>query len=294
MKKILYIIICMFCYTLSAVSLPVTLIKPDTLHIGQSFNLEVKVHNDKTSKIIAPKRINADNIALLKVNQEEVEELYKYLLTVAVFDTGKVNFPPISFYRQKGNKIDSLTTETFSIWVSSSLTPADSLIKDIKPISKIKLKIQDYALIVLIVIVIIFIVIILKKLMKKKELNIISEYIDTRAAWEKAYAMLEELKLKDLLEKNEWIEYHYLLSLILRYFLMYQFNFKAVEMTTYEIKESMPKDIHARDEILQLLRFCDQIKFAKGVPDISISKQSERWLEGYILSFKEEIKEDHE
>ncbi len=286
MKRILVILGFLSFYGLFALDLPIKLVKPDTLYIGQSFTLEVDIPKENKTTFSEPKQINSEQMSLLKSEYKEGEKSYRYLLTVAAFDTGKVNVPPISFYRNHDHKIDSLQTQSFSVWISSSLTPADSTVKDIKKPGSVYLEWQDYVLLLIILNVISILYVMIKNIKNRRNKEQGFETIDIRPAWQKAYDMLLELRSKDLLNKNEWIEYHYSLSLVLRKFLMMQFNIKAVEMTTYEVKEALNPGFQHKKELIQLLNFCDQIKFAKGIPDLMISGQYETWLEQYILSFK--------
>ncbi len=284
-----FLLIVSICLSLTANPLPVKLTKPDTLYIGQNFSIEVNIPHASDRKIIPPHHIFAENVDLIDVKILDSQKFHTYLITVAAFDTGKVEIPPISFYVNKINQsstLDSMQTQPFSVWVSSSLAPADTTLRDINPPESVFLEWQDYLILLIILNVISLIYILLKNLKNRKSKEVISEVIDDRPPWIKALEMLQELKSQSLLENNEWVEYHYNLSLILRFFLLHQFNIKAIEMTTYEIKESLPPDFNKRSEILHLLSFCDQIKFAKSVPEIIISKKYEEWLENYLLSFK--------
>jgi len=291
LKRILLLLSALLIIALHATDLPVKLIKPDTLYIGESFTLEIEIPKDEKVNISEPKNINSDQVVLIKTELQDSDKTYKYLLTVAAFDTGKVDVPAISFYKKSEKTLDSLLTQSFSIWVSSSLTPADTTIKDIKEPESVYLEWQDYVLLLIIFNLLSLLYVLVKNFRNRKNKEEEYQTIDLRPAWEKAMEMLIKLKEQDLLEKNEWIEYHYSLSIVLRHFLMLQFNVKAVEMTTYEVKESLPTDFQFKREIIQLLSFCDQIKYAKGIPDISISKKYEEWLEQYIISFKIESKE---
>lgn len=290
MRRLSFFIIALtFSFSIFAESLPVKLTKPDTLYIGQNFLIEVNIPLSPDYKIIPPKQIFTDNVDLIDLKKTDTQKFYSYLITVAAFDTGKVEIPPISFYYSaKGDStlLDSIQTQPFSVWVSSSLAPADTTLRDINPPESVYLEWQDYLILLVLLNVLSLIYILLKNLKNKKSKEEIIEAVDLRPPWIKALEMLEDLKKQDLLENNEWVEYHYNLSLILRFFLLHQFNIKAIEMTTYEIKESLPVDFLKRSEILHLLSFCDQIKFAKSVPEIIISKKYEEWLQNYLLSFK--------
>lgn len=296
MKKIciLLILFILIITGLNGTSLPVKLSKPDSLFIGTPFQIEVNLPARENMEIAPPKRINSEKVELLKSEFKIDNNVYKYLLTISVFDTGKVDIPSIWFYEKEKNKEkkeiikDSLKTQFFSVFIQNSLTPEDSVLKDIKQPLPYYLKLHDYLFPVLLFLLLNIIYLFISSYIQNRKVtkDQTEEAYDTRPAWQIAMEMLELLRNQNLLDKKEWIEYHYQLSLVLRLFLDKQFNLKAVEMTTAEIKDSMDFYFSNRREILDLLSFCDMIKFAKYVPPVQKSLEYEIWLEKYLLSFK--------
>ncbi len=276
-------------------SLPIKLIKPDSLFIGTRFKLEVKIPKEENFVIQSPKRVDSEKVDLIKSEFKLEKNVYKYLLTLAVFDTGKVDVPSIYFYQtseKEGSstnksKIDSLKTQSFSVFVLNSLTLEDSTLKDIKPPLPYYLKLKDYLFPIFLIIILNILYMVITGLIQKRKLSkIYNEPVDNRPAWQIAMEMLVLLQKQKLLEKNDWIEYHYQLSLVIRLFLEKQFGVKAVEMTTAEIRDSIDPFFQKRKELLELLSFCDMIKFAKYIPPLTRSQFYEKWLETYILEFK--------
>jgi len=80
------------------------------------------------------------------------------------------------------------------------------------------------------------------------------------------------------------------LSLIFRFFIERQHGVKAVEMTTFEIKQAL-KELPQKTQIIKLLSEMDKIKFAKFVPSKKDAEDLLFWIENYILSFSQEGKE---
>jgi hypothetical protein len=296
MRKYLIIAFLSICYvSLFGSDLPVKLIKPDTLLIGRHFNIEVRIKQFDNQKILPPKNTGSDVVDIIKSSYKLEKTFYLYNLEIAAYDTGRVEIPPLTFYvsnsqseQDKNSKIlDSLQTQSFSVWVASSTSEADTTLNDIKKPISVYLKWQDYLFIIVLFYVISLLFVLYKKLRRSKNKQILEsmEY-DNRPAWKKCLDMLYSLKEQDLLSANEWVEYHYLLTMVIKYFLLLQYNIKAVEMTTYEIKETLDSDFKNKKELLEILNYCDQIKFAKFEPEKSVSIHYEKWLEDYLLSFR--------
>lgn len=296
MKKYLFaIFFFLIVLILSASDLPIKLFKPDTLFIGQPFDIVVKIHPSDNKKVLPPKYIDSEILNILNSSFELKDNTYTYKISIAAFDTGRVEIPPLSFYlinpsseNTKNLKmVDSLQTQSFSLWVTPSITETDTTLKDIKQPLAIHLQWQDYLLIILILYAVSLIYLFIKKIRNRKN-NTLLDFVeyDNRPAWQKAFDMLNSLREQKLLSKGEWVEYHYLLSMVLRYFLLLQFNIKAIEMTTYEIKDALDENFPHKREILEILNYSDQIKFAKFIPEITISNHYETWVENYLFSFK--------
>lgn len=96
-------------------------------------------------------------------------------------------------------------------------------------------------------------------------------------SWEKAYARLEQLKIKRLIERPSLKDFYSELSDIIRHYLEERFSLKAPEMTTEEFLESLKTSPVLNDVQQQMLKdflvTCDMVKFAKHQPT---SQQAQR------------------
>jgi hypothetical protein len=87
------------------------------------------------------------------------------------------------------------------------------------------------------------------------------------SSWEKAYARLENLRSKKLMERPYLKPFYTELSSIIRRYLEERFTIKAPEMTTEEFLNSLkhsPILNESQQQILKEFLFtCDMVKFAK-------------------------------
>ncbi len=87
------------------------------------------------------------------------------------------------------------------------------------------------------------------------------------APWERAYKRLENLRLKNLIERTYLKPFYIELSDIVRRYLEERFLIKAPEMTTEEFLDSLKtspvlNDVQ-RQTLKEFLYTCDMVKFAK-------------------------------
>jgi hypothetical protein len=91
--------------------------------------------------------------------------------------------------------------------------------------------------------------------------------------WDKAYARLEHLRLKKLIERAYLKPFYSELCDIVRHYLEERFLFKAPEMTTEEFLGSVKTSgilNEAQKELLKEFLFaCDMVKFAKHESNMS-------------------------
>ena len=94
-----------------------------------------------------------------------------------------------------------------------------------------------------------------------------------RPAWEVALEALDALEAEGMLEDGRHLEFHMRLSEILREYIGARFSFLALEMTTTEIARALSdrETGEYRDELLEVLRDMDLVKFAKFTPSRDLS-----------------------
>lgn len=110
-----------------------------------------------------------------------------------------------------------------------------------------------------------------------------------------AFAALDALKNKELLEKDECNPFYTELSLILRTYLEGRFNLNAPDETTEEIVDEMsrsPELNGAQRNILQeFMRQADMVKFAKGHPDRATMETAFKTTKQFIEETKNSTEE---
>ena len=112
------------------------------------------------------------------------------------------------------------------------------------------------------------VVFLIRCLMKRKKTRVLR-----LLPHEIAYARLEELKNKKLIDKNKIKEFYIKLSDIIRHYLEARFALKAPEMTTEEFLAKLRQtEILTREHkklLKEFLIHCDLVKFAKYGPMLS-------------------------
>ena len=90
-----------------------------------------------------------------------------------------------------------------------------------------------------------------------------------RPPYEVAIEALEELKAKDLIEKDRVKEYQSALSTILRTYIQDQFGIEALELTTMETVKALKENAtlaRYADNLREVFFTADMVKFAKAKP----------------------------
>ncbi|MCF7912642.1 MAG: hypothetical protein K9M99_08945 [Candidatus Cloacimonetes bacterium] len=292
-KYLVIIIILLLAVCLPAQELQQKLETPGKLFVGTPFSLHIEITSAPEDSIFAPQLDSLDVFFLMGEPQQNeiIEDNIKknqIKLTFQAFDTGDYSFPSLEFLvkTKTGEKI--LTTRDFVVIINSVLADSASAIKDIaKPVS-LKLGFWDYFIPILSLIALIALIIILKKLLTKPKLEEeVPKFTDTRPPWQVAHEMLAKLKLSNLLDSGEFLEYYYQLSVILRYFLERNYQINALEMTTSEIRYHLKLDnAQEKNAVLRLLSESDKVKFAKYIPESIKASELTTWLDSYLLSFK--------
>jgi hypothetical protein len=114
----------------------------------------------------------------------------------------------------------------------------------------------------------------------------LEEKIEVLSPLEKAYARLENLRLKNLINRPYLKPFYSELSDIIRLYMEERFFLKAPEMTTEEFLDSLRRLPVLNDdqkEILkEFLHTCDMVKFAKHQPNVSEAQKSFDLVKSFI------------
>lgn len=273
--------------------------KPSKLFVGTPFHLYVDIFSAPEDSIFTSK-IDTLDIFILKgdiVESQEIinEEKITHLdLTFQPFDTGEFTFPELEFSVKTDNGLKTLKTSEFILNVISIVSDSTQTIKDIAEPLRLNFSFGDYFIVLLIIAIIIGLILFLKKILKKKEKNSEPEIVtDNRPAYEIALELLDNLEKEKLLENGNFLQYHFRLSYILRFFIEKYYMINAVEMTTSEIRDNLQTtDFTEKSEIMKFLSSADLIKFAKFIPELEKSRKDTRWLRKYLFGFNKKSKQD--
>jgi len=261
----------------------------DTHYIGEIINIELDLREKSPDKLFVQRDFDNKSVVVLDI-KEIKEKPYHYLLRIAAFDTGYVDTGKIPIYSLKQGLPDTIFVEPFKLYIKTSLTVSDTLLKDIKPPVDFHLKFFDFLFPFLLLICIFLIVYLFRKFARREKI-VERVVVDDRPAWMIVLELLEKLSKKRLLEDGHYVEFYFELSMILRFFLELQYKIKAVEMTTFEIKNVLP-DIPSKKQIIKILSEMDKTKFAKFTPEFSDVKEILNWVEGYIRAFARDTNND--
>ena len=211
----------------------------------------------------------------------------------ALFDTGLQTIPPQEFIITSSEDSLSVYSDSIQVMVHSVL-PADSVaLKDIKPPVSLYLGFWDIAFPLFIIAVIIFVIVLITRrkkgfvLLPEKKKKITPAHVI-------ALKKIEQLKLQDYIKKGDIKRYYVEVSWICREYLENRYHKPFLEMTGYEIRQSL-KDLNVekRMETNTILQECDRVKFAKYIPPI---KDAEKILDELIevihATKEKEIKEE--
>ena len=274
--------------------------KPSSMYIGTPFHVIMELETSLQDSIFIPP-VDTLDIFILKgeIKTEETIEDNKVTSTINYtfqpFDVGEYTFPKLEVNVKKLNgKIESYKTNEFLVMIKSIVPDSTNVIKDIASPVSLRLGLWDYILILLLIVILIGLIYLLRKLFRKKPKKVEKDIVvDTRPAHEIALEMLHKLKNEKLLDKGQFLEYHFQLSYILRFFVEHFYRISAVEMTTTEIRESLQLADHKEKSlILDFLLFADRIKFAKFTPSLEDSDKAYTWLYNYLSSFHNKIEKE--
>ncbi len=197
----------------------------------------------------------------------------RWQLTLAIFDTGKVNIPPLEIKAvvpPDTVSVLTFTTDGYTIDVISVLPPGTSEPKDIKaPFPIRKVVPWDYIIFFLVLAAIAGSGIFYYRRWKIRHPSIEFDEKFLEAPHVIAFLKLEQLKNAKWETPEERQQYYFALSMILREYLEHRYFVRAVEMSTYEIGLALTEtDMEAAfiREFDQVLQEMDLVKFAKQIP----------------------------
>lgn len=272
----------------------------DSLFIGTPFQLVVDINSAMNDSLFVPPIDTLDIFILAKepvLNEVDLDDNTKKTsisFTFQPFDVGEFTLPAIDFMIRSNGELSSLKSDEYKLRIYSTVPDSVQVIADIAPVKSVYLGFWDYiAIIFTLLLIATAIYFLIKFIRKPKESIEQTVIIDDRSAYEICMEQIKMLKNDDFLRRGDFLSYYFRLSYIMRLFIELQFNVKALEMTTAEIRANLT-DIDPKEKsfILNYLINCDKIKFAKFMPKLSEADTALDELENFIKSYK--AKEDQD
>ncbi|PID28181.1 MAG: hypothetical protein CSB55_05845 [Candidatus Cloacimonadota bacterium] len=272
--------------------------RPQHLFIGTPFDFIVEISSDAKDSIFSAAIDTTDVFISRSLKQEDSFEnnvkTTKIIHEFSAYDTGEYEFPSLEFIVKSQNGLQTLKTSPFTVVVESVLRDSSQAPADIADLKGVKLGFFDFFLPLAILAVIIFLIGFIVKKLKKEPIIEIKEKKDLRPAFLKALERLGILKSQKLHEQGRFVEFYFETTMILRYFLELEYGFKAMEMTTNEIRREsvLNFDRGLKSEIMYHLQAADRIKYAKGESSLEKAEQELDWLENFLKSFENKNNEE--
>lgn len=217
-------------------------------------------------------------------------------LTITAFDSGGYSIPPQRFLFKRRNRIDTLSSN--SLFLSVNTVPVDTTqaIKDIKPPEEAPMTLKEffqryypYMLLALALILVTLGVVLYHRRLKHKPIFRAKPQEPPHVV---ALRELDELKSKKLWQQGKFKPYHSRLTEILRIYIEERFDIPALEQTSDEILQAF---IHTqliedqqKQELEQMLRLADMVKFAKEQPIAHENQQSWENARNFVEQTKQE------
>ncbi len=277
-----------------------------SIKIGEQITYKIQVETDTTSLVVFPEGQTFQPLEMIesyKVDTTKQNDKYNLIKRYGLtqFDSGTYTIP-----RQK-ILIGNLTVFTDSVKVVVNNIVVDTTkqpLYNIKPIIGVDKSSSKWWLYVLITLLIIAIVVFLIYwvIWRKKPLTE-EEKEALLPPYERAKLALQELDQTDYLKNNEIKEYYSDLTGIIRKYLDEKVYDHSLESTTEELisrlfllRDGNQIDLSKEDieNIDNILRRADLVKFAKSKPDIALAQIDRNTIDIEIDHVKESLPEPTE
>ena len=239
-----------------------------TLSIGDPFEVTVTTEYPADTRISGPFLDSLGPFLMVDQKSWSVEEKglisTKYNIRMVAFDTGELQIPSFTFLVQRGEAVDTLTSNEIPLDVATVM-PED--MQDINDIKK-AVEFPNFLPLIIAGIIIAGAVLVYLTYRYIRRLRSMRAMPRPRpAAWAEAIAALERIPVEDWLFKGLFKKYYYALSEILKRYLERRFEFSAAEQTTTEIVASLKSmRVPQREEFSKFFTQADMVKYAKHVP----------------------------
>jgi hypothetical protein len=251
--------------------------------IGDYIKITFEINYDKNSEIKLPSvKDSIKQLEYIKTNVPEKKEEknrihFRQTFTFSKYepDTIDISGLYVLFKNRKAAEYKELKANSIRLIVKSYPVDNSKEIADIKKPVTIPF---NWALLILILIlasVLSFVIIYFWKKYKSQHQAAVQTKIIKLPNYQIALNSLAELEEKKLWQKGKIKEYHSEITEIIRTYFENEFNFKALEMTSFEIIQQL-KSLDKAENIIDLVNEffanADLVKFAKFQPMPSINE----------------------
>ncbi len=195
---------------------------------------------------------------------EKGKAINTYRMKFVAFNTGDLKIPEFKFLHRHDDTIDTLKSNALPINIASVM-PGD--MKDINDIKK-AVEFPNFLPLIIAGIIVAFVVIgylgfrFIKKLQRARVTA-----MPLPPPWIEAIAAIDNIPIKEWLEKGFIKRYYYALSEILKRYIERRFEFNAAEQTTTELINSLKlQKVPLRDNFSRFFARADMVKYAKFIP----------------------------
>lgn len=294
-KSLLVILIFLLLITQGNVSEQETPIKisvgvnRDTIQIGDVFTCRVEI--EWTGEIKLGELITGEKLGVFEVLKrspvidkklDERRNLRIYTFDLRTFETGEFEIPPFTIKYQTA---DNLEKEASSLPLKlkvESVLPADNKLLTLRPFKPpAEIPAQYTRLYKFIASIVAAIILLLAgywlwRKWRQKKYKTPQQIEELRPPDEIAREELMRIKTSSLLSEGKIKEYYSRVADTIRIYLGRRYNILAIDMTSFELLNTLESQIRVDSEILSLLSEfldeCDLVKFAKYIPP------QEQWL----------------
>lgn len=247
-------------------------------YIGDIINLKVKAEIPKDAYITVDQGTSFKEFDILDSDIKHISanpNLYEINYKIAAYTTGKLNIEPVSIiYTNADGSEDILVSDSKSVQILSTVKDSDNDIKDIKPLSKLKIK-PLFLILAILIIVAAFIILlfILKDISQKKE-ELEQIEIDPKT---EALNVLEKLFQNEYMKENNIKLFYYRMFEVLRIYILKKLNIDTLGMTTEEFFQTMkgmlPEGINI-NEFKSYLKIFNLARYAGFHPEKKVINES--------------------
>ncbi len=290
MKKFLALLLVLWLALTAAEGLSQKLTGADDLSVGDRFELEIR-HSTDLKSVVVPDTLTIFHVSGWKLQKEPRGQDWLKVTIVPLFP-GSHSFPALTVMTADP-AAEPLLTDRFRLNIIPVRAEADTLLVDLKPLRKYPFQLPWWlypALLGLALAGILFALLRKPRPAKTAEPDPVRiQPIVPDPAWKMALNSLEALRAEELMLHGRYKLHHYRLSEILRQFLERNYRFAALEMSTSEINWVTQRiRVDSAPEVVDFLRHCDRVKFAKYEPGQDETAAAEEWLRGWLRSFEVE------